>query len=488
MLFNSLHFLVFFPVVYCLYWFVVNRNLKLQNALLLLASYYYYACWDWRFLFLLAFSTALDYFTGIRIHEASTPQRRKAWLITSVVINLGILMVFKYYDFFATSFADMMSVFGMRTDPILLDVVIPIGISFYTFHGLSYVFDIYNRKIEPNRSPLEYAVFVSFFPLLVAGPIERATHLLPQIERPRTFNMAQARDGLRQILWGLFKKVVIADSCAPHVDHLLNSGEDLSGPMRILGVILFSFQVYGDFSGYSDIALGSARLMGIELLKNFAYPFFSRNIAELWQRWHISLNQWFMTYLYIPLGGSKRGRLVQMRNILLVFTISGFWHGASWTFVVWGALHALFFIPLIFARKAGKAMSSVIAEGRNLPTLAELGGMLLTFAVFSGSFLFFRADSLSTAFSWIGRVGRDALSRPAYGAAWKYGAQQVGLVLVLLIGVMLLTEWMARTRDHAFAGWPGRWPIWARWSIYYLLIVVVLYHAGTAENFIYFQF
>jgi D-alanyl-lipoteichoic acid acyltransferase DltB (MBOAT superfamily) len=302
MLFNSIAYALFLPCVFFLYWFVAKSR-RQQNVLLLLTSYFFYGAWDWRFLFLLAFSTFLDYYTGLKIHQSGSKNGRRTWLLISVLVNLGFLGFFKYYNFFIASFGSMLGTVGLSANFTTLSLILPVGISFYTFHGLSYVFDIYNKKIEPTTNFVDYSLFVSFFPLLVAGPIERATHLLPQIKSERTFAYSKAVDGLRQILWGLFKKIVIADSCAVYANEIFTSSANYSGATLVLGAFFFAFQIYGDFSGYSDIALGSARLFGIELLRNFAFPYFSRDIAEFWRRWHISLSSWFRDYLYIPLGG-----------------------------------------------------------------------------------------------------------------------------------------------------------------------------------------
>ena len=343
MLFNSLSFAIFLPVVFFLYWFVTNKDYKMQNILLLVASYFFYACWDYRFLFLLIFSTVLDYFTGIKMSEAASKNKKRFWFWLSVIINLGFLGIFKYYNFFAASFAEALSHVGLHVNLWTIKVILPVGISFYTFHGLSYVIDIYNDRIKPEKNYIDYAVFVSFFPLLVAGPIERATHLLPQIKQPRRFDYTKALDGMRQILWGLFKKVVIADTCAGYANSIFANYSHYNGSTLLLGALFFTFQIYCDFSGYSDIALGTARLFGIDLLRNFAFPYFSRDIAEFWRRWHISLSTWFRDYLYIPLGGSKGGTWMKVRNTFIIFLVSGFWHGANWTFIIWGGIHALLF-------------------------------------------------------------------------------------------------------------------------------------------------
>ena len=333
MFFNSLSFAIFLPIVFLLYWFVFNKNKSWQNSLLIVASYYFYACWDWRFLFLLVFSTLLDYYTGLMIEKNQSPSKRKFWFWLSIIINLGFLGVFKYYNFFATSFTELINGFGFQVNPLLIQVILPVGISFYTFHGLSYVIDIYKKRITAERNFIDYSLFVSYFPLLVAGPIERATHLLPQVKVKREFNFQKAKEGVHQIIWGLVKKVVIADSCAMYANEIFNNHEQMNSLSLILGAIYFAFQIYGDFSGYSDIALGTSKLFGIDLLKNFNFPYFSRDIAEFWRRWHISLSSWFRDYLYIPLGGSKGGKWMQVRNTFIIFLVSGFWHGANWTFI-----------------------------------------------------------------------------------------------------------------------------------------------------------
>jgi D-alanyl-lipoteichoic acid acyltransferase DltB (MBOAT superfamily) len=487
MLFNSLEFALFFPLIFVLYWFVTQRWLRIQNAMLLVASYYFYGCWDWRFLFLLAFSTFLDYYTGIRIHDARSERWKRIWLVISVTVNLGFLGFFKYYNFFAQGFSDLMGSFGMDTHPLILTVVLPVGISFYTFHGLSYVFDIYHGRIEPHRAPINYGLFVSFFPLLVAGPIERATHLLPQLERPRTFEASRAVDGLRQILWGLFKKVVIADTCAGHVNTLFAAPDHYAGTTLLLGAVLFAFQIYGDFSGYSDIALGTARLMGIELLQNFSYPYFSRDMAEFWRRWHISLSSWFRDYLYVPLGGSRGGTWMRVRNTFIIFLVSGFWHGANWTFIVWGALNAIYFLPLLLSG-TNRTHLGTVAEGRSLPTIKELFQMATTFGATVIAWVFFRAESLSAALEYLGLMFSDLLQPGAYGATLRFTWKTIGIALPLLICFFLIMEWIGRTERFALGGWSkgpsSRW----RWIFYYAVAGCILYYSGQEQQFIYFQF
>ena len=408
MLFNSVNFALFLPIIFILYWFATNKSLKIQNILLLAASYFFYACWDWRFLFLLLFSTLLDYFTGIKMAESKNQNIKKFWFWLSISVNLGFLSVFKYYNFFAISFTEAISNLGLHVNPWTLNVILPIGISFYTFHGLSYVIDIYKDRIKPEKNIIDYSLFVSFFPLLVAGPIERATHLLPQIKKKRDFDYAYAVDGLKQILWGLFKKIVIADQCAEYVNIIFNNNANYSGSTMVIGALFFTFQIYGDFSGYSDIAIGTARLFGIDLLQNFAFPYFSRDIAEFWRRWHISLSTWFRDYLYIPLGGSKGGTWMKVRNTLIIFIVSGFWHGANWTFIIWGLLNALYIMPSILF-KTNRNNLDTVSKGKYLPTLKEFISMTITFSLTVFAWIFFRSDSLKEAYRIISKIFSKSL-------------------------------------------------------------------------------
>lgn len=478
MLFNSIGFAIFLPVVFLLYWLVTNKNLRLQNILLLIASYYFYACWDWRFLFLLMFSTLLDYFTGLKMQGAENQKRKRFWFWLSVTINLGFLGVFKYYNFFAESFAETVSHIGLQVNPWTLKVILPVGISFYTFHGLSYVIDIYKGRIRAERNLVDYAVFVSFFPLLVAGPIERATHLLPQIKKRRTFGYTKAVDGLRQILWGLFKKIVIADNCAEFANEIFNHSADQSGSTLALGAILFAFQIYGDFSGYSDIAIGTARLFGIDLLRNFAFPYFSRDIAEFWRRWHISLSSWFKDYLYIPLGGSKGGNWMRIRNTFIIFIVSGFWHGANWTFIVWGALNALFIMPSIIM-KTNRNNLETVAQGNLLPTVKELFQMMITFTLAVLAWIFFRAENITHAFSYISGIFSQSLfSIPTITPR----------LLMLLITIFIIIEWLGREEQYAIAKLGLKWKRPVRYAMYYAIIITIFWFAGKDQQFIYFQF
>lgn len=478
MLFNSIPFALFFPVVFFCYWFVVGKNLRAQNLLLLIASYFFYASWDWRFVFLLAFSTLLDYVSGRQIASASTSIRKKTWLVLSVCINLGFLGIFKYYNFFAESFATLLDGIGLQVHPSTLQVILPVGISFYTFHGLSYVIDIYRGKIEPETNLVRYGVFVSFFPLLVAGPIERATHLLPQIKTARTFDQGRAVDGLRQIIWGLFKKVVIADQCAVYVNQIFDPAADYHGSTLLLGAVLFAFQIYGDFSGYSDMALGVARLLGIELLRNFSYPYFSRDIAEFWRRWHISLSTWFRDYVYIPLGGSRGSTRTKIRNIFIIFLLSGFWHGANWTFLLWGLLNALYMVPQMLSN-SHRDHINIVAEGKSLPTIKEALMILLTFFLTVIAWIFFRAENVSQAFSVIQSIFSPSL----FSTLEIFPA-----VLFALILGFILVEWWGRERPYAIQRIPFYNYLPVRWGFYVLLINLILIFQGGSQEFIYFQF
>ncbi|WP_119793011.1 MBOAT family O-acyltransferase [Flavobacterium anhuiense] len=478
MLFNSLNFALFLPVVFVFYWFVTNKSLKFQNILLLVSSYFFYSCWDWRFLFLLIFSTLLDFFSGIQIEKAKSQHQKKFWFWLSIIVNLGFLGVFKYFNFFAESLKDLISIFGFQVNIWSLQVILPIGISFYTFHGLSYVIDIYKNRIKAEKNFIDYALFVSYFPLLVAGPIERATHLLPQIKKKRNFNYEQAVDGLRQILWGLFKKIVIADNCAIQASLIFNNSTEYSGSTLAIGAIFFAFQIYGDFSGYSDIALGVSRLFGIELLQNFSFPYFSRDIAEFWRRWHISLSSWFKDYLYIPLGGSKGGRWVQVRNTFVVFLVSGFWHGANWTFIIWGLLNAIYFLPLLLLNK-NRSHIEIVALENKLPSIKEFVMMVTTFTFTVLAWIFFRANNVKHALQFISDIFSKSFfslptERPTY--------------LILLILLFIILEWLGRRKKYALENLEFQYNTFFRWSMYIIIIVFLFIFGAREQEFIYFQF
>jgi alginate O-acetyltransferase complex protein AlgI len=478
MLFNSLSFAIFLPIVFFLYWYATNTNLKFQNILLLVASYFFYASWDWRFLFLLIFSTLLDYYTGIKMADASNQQSRKRWFWLSISINVGFLCVFKYYNFFATSFAEALSNIGFHISPWTLKVILPVGISFYTFHGLSYVIDIYKKRVKAERNFISYAVFVSFFPLLVAGPIERATHLLPQIQQKRVFNYTKSVDGLRQILWGFFKKIVIADQCGLYANLIFNNSADYSGSTLLIGAIFFSVQIYCDFSGYSDIAIGTARLFGIDLLRNFAFPYFSRDIAEFWRRWHISLSSWFRDYIYIPLGGSKVGTWLKVRNIFIIFILSGFWHGANWTFIAWGILNAIYIVPSVIL-KTNRNNLDIVAQGKYLPSIKEFLLILVTFSLTVFAWIFFRSESLIDAMRYIaGIFSRSLFTLPTIRPK----------DLVILLIIFILIEWQGREKQFAIQTLGLKWKQPARYILYAIILFSIFWFGSKEQQFIYFQF
>ena len=511
MLFNSFEYLFFLPIVFLLYWFVFDyalskckHQLLLQNLFIVVASYIFYGWWDWRFLILIAITTVLSFLSGIGIEKAPTQRGKKVIMIANIVINLGILGVYKYYDFFAREFAEL---FCIESDFLLLHLILPVGISFYTFQALSYSIDVYRKQIEPCHDIVAFIAFLSFFPQLVAGPIERATNLLPQFQRKRHFDYVQAVDGMRQILWGLFKKIVVADNCAVYVDQVFGDIGAHSGSTLLLAAVLFTFQIYGDFSGYSDIAIGTAKLFGIKLMRNFNVPYFSRDIAEFWRRWHISLTTWFRDYVYIPLGGSRpvvpnrlkaKGerreawytKWIAVRNTFVIFLLSGFWHGANWTFVLWGAYHALLFVPLLLLGKNRRYRDTVatitLPDGTTrtkwLPSLKEAGQMVLTFALAVFGWIIFRAESISQIGDYIDNIWDSSLlTMPWLMNKYHY----IPLVISLL--TMVVLEWINRTKEHSF-----QMSIkykWLRWGIYLLFVVLMFFNIKVnTPQFIYFQF
>ena len=482
MLFNSLDFAVFLPIVFFLYWFVVSKNIKLQNLLIVIASYVFYGWWDWRFLSLIAFSTLVDYTVGIRLGVEEKPMKRKILLWTSILVNLGFLGFFKYYNFFLDNFTQAFSFFGQEISGNSLNIILPVGISFYTFQTLSYSIDVYKRKLTPTKDFIAFSAFVSFFPQLVAGPIERATNLLPQFYKSRTFDYHKSVDGLRQILWGLFKKIVIADNAAVFANMIFNNSADYSGSTLLLGAIFFTFQIYGDFSGYSDIAIGTSRLFGFNLMRNFHFPYFSRDIAEFWRRWHISLSTWFRDYLYIPLGGSRGKTLMKVRNIFIIFIVSGFWHGANWTFIVWGALNAFYFLPLLLTNK-NRTYLGTVAEGKILPSIREASMMLTTFGLTVLAWIFFRAESVGHAMSIISEIfSSSLLSIPAFEG------KQRALIVLSLIATFMLIEWNGRNEEYAIASLGIKWKRPLRYAFYYGIMFALVWFQGEQQDFIYFQF
>ena len=480
MLFNSIEYALFLPIVFLLYWFVFCKKVKIQNLFILAVSYLFYGWWDWRFLLLIAFTSFCSWGSGLLIYQSDSPARRKLINAANIIVNLLILGLFKYYDFFLQSFADLF--LNGQSDGLLLHLILPVGISFYTFQALSYSIDIYRNKLQPTRDIVQFFAFVSFFPQLVAGPIERASNLLPQFERPRTFNYRDAAEGMRLILWGLFKKIVIADNCAEYVNIVFANPEAHKGSTLLLAAIFFSFQIYGDFSGYSDIAIGSARLFGIRLMKNFNVPYFSRDIGEFWRRWHISLTSWFRDYLYIPLGGSRVSKAKVVRNTFVIFLVSGLWHGANWTFVAWGAFHALLFLPLILMGR-NRNHRDTVATGRTLPNLKECGQMLLTFLLATIGWIIFRAENITAAWDYIVSIpSANLLSTPWIPSKRHY------LALAICLAFMLAEEW-----NHRLQGTPlqlARIKSRAvRFSIYLIVLATIaLLNSGSGNQFIYFQF
>lgn len=485
MLFNSIEFIIFLPVVFALYW-LLARHLRWQNLLVVAASYLFYGWWDWRFLLLIAFTTLCSYLSGLAIGRTVgaaapeiKPSRARIALVANLVVNLSVLGLFKYYDFFVQSFAD--AFLDGRTGGMLLHWVLPVGISFYTFQALSYSIDVYRRDIRPTRDLVAFVAYVSFFPQLVAGPIERAASLLPQFHKARRFDYAQAVDGLRQMVWGFFKKLVLADSCALYVDEVFAHPDWYSASSLALAAVLFSLQIYGDFSGYSDIAIGCAKLFGIKLRRNFNVPYFSRDIAEFWRRWHISLTTWFRDYIYIPLGGSRVPKWRVVVNTMVIFLVSGLWHGANWTFVVWGAFHAVLFMPLILLGR-NRRYRDVVASDRALPTLRELGQMAGTFLLATLGWVVFRADSMSDALFFFQHLFRASLFK-----APNITASIDAWILVVAISLLTVVEWVNRREEHEFARLPHN--IVLRWLLYVAIVVLIGTCMVTNEMpFIYFQF
>ena len=478
MLFNSFAFLVFLPIVFLLYWFVF-KSLKWQNIFVVVASYLFYGWWDWRFLFLIAFTTLCSFFSGILLERNEGKRKIQQWISASnIILNLLILCIFKYYNFFGENLAVLFRVFGVQLDWVTLEILLPVGISFYTFQALSYTIDVYRHQLKPTHDVVAFFAFVSFFPQLVAGPIERATNLLPQFLRLRSFDYAKAVDGCRQMLWGFFKKLLIADNCASIVNTYWGEYAELSGMTLIALGMLFTFQIYCDFSGYSDIAIGCSRLFGISLVRNFDNPYFSRNISEFWRRWHISLMKWFTDYIFIPLGGSRCSRRKTIRNILIVFLLSGFWHGASWTFIVWGLYNALLMI-------AGQLLGlntkykEVVAAERILPTLREVVGMLVTFSLVVIGWIIFRAENMEQVWSILVRI-------PTH----FFDGGLLAKKMLVLCFLFLIIEWFQREKQHTL-----QFPVHGifryvlvRYGIYGTILYLMIRYTGEIQTFIYFQF
>ena len=481
MLFNSFTFMIFLPVVFLLYWFVFKR-LRWQNLLILVASYVFYGWWDWRFLILIVITSLSSYFSGLLIrHFEGRRGLQKAVSAANIVLNLGILGTFKYFNFFVGNLSELLSAAGITLDWPTVNIILPVGISFYTFQALSYSIDVYTRKIEPTRDIVAFFSFISFFPQLVAGPIERATNLLPQMLGKRTFDYATAVDGLRQMLWGFFKKLIIADGCAEVVNQLWGNVGHATGLMLFICSLLFTFQIYADFSGYSDIAIGCAKLFGFRLTTNFKVPYFSRNVREFWRRWHITLMNWFTQYVYFPLGGSRCSRATTILNTLIVFALSGLWHGADWTFVLWGLYHALLFIPLILL--GSSRYKDTVAHGRLLPSFKELVSMLVTFLFINFGWVLFRAPDFAGFCDFtLGLFSPSLFSLS--GLTMKMAT------MLLWCAGLVIVEWIQREREHVLQidGYRIFSTQVSRLLLYAVLAFVIFYFAGQVQTFIYFQF
>ncbi|MDN3666499.1 MBOAT family O-acyltransferase [Algibacter miyuki] len=475
MIFNSFTFLIFFVIVFIAYW-AMQYRIKMQNTLILLSSYVFYGWWDYRFLGLIIFSTLVDFYVAKKIDSEPNKREKKQWLVLSLVSNLGMLVLFKYFNFFSNSWAEAWGLLGLEMSQLTLNVILPVGISFYTFQTLSYTIDVYRGNLKSTNNIINFGAYVAFFPQLVAGPIERATHLLSQFKNRREFNYEKAVSGLQLFIWGLFKKVVIADSCAVYCDAIFENYEQLNSATLILASIYFAFQIYGDFSGYSDMAIGLARLLGFDLKTNFKYPYFSRDIAEFWRKWHISLSTWFRDYLYIPLGGSKGTIKNQIRNVFIIFIVSGFWHGANWTYVIWGALNACYFLPLLLLKRNRKNLDDITVSN-SFTFIKQLVSIALTFGLTCFAWVFFRAPNISIAINYINKIG-DLNFGIEYLSIERYSVE-----LMLLISIFVLVEWFSRFKEQ---------PISGKYAMLKLTLVlmgiVVLGSYSNPKDFIYFQF
>lgn len=480
MLFNSFEFLAFLPIVFLLYWFVF-RGRQWQNLLIVVASYFFYGWWDWRFLFLIALTSLCSYGSGLLMEHYEGQRRKQKWVSASnIVLNLGILGVFKYYNFFIENLDVLFRAFGWHLDWVTMNIVLPVGISFYTFQALSYTIDIYQKKLPATHDPVAFFAYISFFPQLVAGPIERATNLIPQFQQQRHFDYAKAVDGMRQMLWGFLKKLVIADNCAAVIDNNWGNYAELPGLTLFLFCVLFAFQVYCDFSGYSDIAIGCARLFGFNLMRNFNFPYFSRSIPEFWRRWHISFITWFRDYVYFPLGGSRCSKWKNFRNIYIVWALSGLWHGANWTYVCWMLLHATLLI-IYNVLGINTKYKNVVAYGHYLPNIKEALQMAFTFFLFVTSLVLPRAESMTQAIGYFSAM----VTNKFFDASMLYGKDYFCFGLILLF-----IEWLQRDKQHALQFTnikPFNYRL-VRWGIYYLILIVITKYAGSSQTFFYFQF
>ena len=472
MLFNSIDFAIFLPIVFSAYWIIGSRYMRIQNIILFGASYIFYGWWDWRFLGLIFFSSSLDFFIGVGFSKTTMPKYRKALLFTSIITNLSVLCLFKYCNFFVENFVRAFTLLGMSLKSPTLNIILPMGISFYTFQTMSYTIDIFKKRIKPTRDMISYLGYVSFFPQLTAGPIEKASNLLHQFHHKRLFSYEAASDGMRQILWGFFKKIVIADNCAFYVNSIFRDYVYLSPSTLLLGTLLFSFQIYGDFSGYSDIAIGSARLFGFNLSQNFRFPYFSRSVSDFWRRWHISLSSWFKDYIYLPLGGNRRGELTKTRNIFVVFFLSGLWHGAAWHFIVWGIMHAFFLVPEMIWHSFQRTKKIKFP-------LLQFVQMILTFCLVTIAWVFFRMDSVTGALHFFSRLCSGSFFTVPEVLPQKE---------LLSIALLLIVEWIQRSKKHGLDFRESQsWTI-GRWGLYYAIIAMIVILGSRTQTFIYFQF
>ena len=473
MLFNSVEFSIFLPIVFFLYWFIFKK-IERQNILIVFVSYFFYGWWDFRFLALILFSTIIDFLIGNYLGKTEEKSKRKILLIISLIVNLGFLGFFKYYNFFLDNFTQAFTLFGNSFEADRLHIILPVGISFYTFQTLSYTIDVYRGKLKPTKDFITFSAFVSFFPQLVAGPIERATHLLPQFCKKRYFSYEQAISGVQLIVWGLFKKVVIADNAAIIVDGIFNNYGSQSSSSLIIGAILFSFQIYGDFSGYSDIAIGTARLFGFDLMENFKFPYLSKNIGEFWKRWHISLSSWFRDYLYFPLGGSKGSLIKSIRNVFIIFLVSGFWHGANWTFIVWGFIHSVLYIPIFIYNK-----QSIKREKKGKSILLYFK-VAFTFFATTLAWIFFRSETVIDALEYIIRISKNMEGSNLYLSTTKY--KIITFTSVISIFILIIAEIISTLKNKTEVKFN---------KIQILLICLLIAFLGAFKNhanFIYFQF
>ena len=484
MLFNSVEFIFFFLIVFFSYWFLFNKNLKFQNLLILFSSYFFYAWWDWRFLVLIIISSLTDYLVGLQIEKSNNKIHKLRALKFSLIINIGILVVFKYYNFFIDNFTLLLDDLDIDSNLTLLNIILPIGISFYTFQTLSYSIDIYNGKINANKDIISFFAFVAFFPQLVAGPIERAKNLLPQFLKERKFNYDFAISGCRLILIGLFKKMVIADNLSVVVDAIYANPTDFLGFPSLIATIFFAFQIYCDFSGYSDIAIGIARLLGFKLMTNFKTPYFSKSLTDFWRNWHISLSSWFKDYVYIPLGGGKMSEKRIYLNIMITFLLSGFWHGANWTFLIWGAIHG---IGLILEKKF---INTKVQFKNNF--ISNSLRVFITFSFVCIAWIFFRIENLSDSILILSNLFNDILDYTNYSVmSLKFrglGLKPINLIIcVLFILLLLIIELGSKSKKILIIFNSYRI---IRLTGYYLILVLILFWGTqySGNNFIYFQF